>query len=329
MRRYVTVSTLDRPDGGRGAAEGVSRCLFASFVYFVVSLRAFAAPLLSLGQANALQGQTVSVDLRVSGSSEACAGVNARVLLPQGVTLAGVERGLLSAEEFATGFRAFPDGGAVIAYCGARPFRRLDGVLLRLQLAVATNAALGTYPISFAETNTNPLVNLNHALATWGGCGSVPDHACGAGSITIDRDGDGDGMGDNWETAHFGSPAAADATTHHDGDGVRDAVEFVNGTNPNAKDTDGDGLDDGAELLAGTSGTDAGDCLEIKTIQTGVEPVEPSIGWDTTTGRTYRVYESTNLLESWSEVWSVPGDGSTKNYATEGGVRRYFRLGVE
>ena len=50
-------------------------------------------------------------------------------------------------------------------------------------------------------------------------------------SVSLDLD--GDGMPDAWERQFFGSPANANATSDHDGDGVSDLLEFLAGTNPN------------------------------------------------------------------------------------------------
>ncbi len=47
-----------------------------------------------------------------------------------------------------------------------------------------------------------------------------------------------------------------DNSPDSDGDGLRDAAEYVMGTNKNKPDTDGDGISDGAEVRAGTNPTD-------------------------------------------------------------------------
>jgi hypothetical protein len=65
-------------------------------------------------------------------------------------------------------------------------------------------------------------------------------------------DTDGDGLGDPWEVANFGDLTTSDGTGDADNDGLADADEYTNGTDPNSEDSDGDGLDDGAEITAGT-----------------------------------------------------------------------------
>ena len=63
-------------------------------------------------------------------------------------------------------------------------------------------------------------------------------------------DADGDGLPAWWERAYLRSPAVSNAAADPDRDGLTDAREFSNATNPDVADTDGDGLSDGAERLA-------------------------------------------------------------------------------
>ena len=67
--------------------------------------------------------------------------------------------------------------------------------------------------------------------------------------LTLDTD--EDGMPDWWELAHFGSLDQDDATDWDD-DGLLDADEYLQGTDPGDSDTDGDGFSDGTEVLART-----------------------------------------------------------------------------
>ncbi|OQX23629.1 MAG: hypothetical protein BWK80_24940 [Desulfobacteraceae bacterium IS3] len=54
---------------------------------------AFAAPELSLDSATVLQGQSAALNLSISGGTEAYSGVNAKIRLPQGVTVSSVSKG--------------------------------------------------------------------------------------------------------------------------------------------------------------------------------------------------------------------------------------------
>jgi hypothetical protein len=75
------------------------------------------------------------------------------------------------------------------------------------------------------------------------------DHDCGeAQAAPGARDADGDGVPDAVEQRNGTDPRNADS----DGDGIDDQEEIDRGTNPRLADTDGDGLADGAELDAGT-----------------------------------------------------------------------------
>jgi hypothetical protein len=52
-------------------------------------------------------------------------------------------------------------------------------------------------------------------------------------TIRMGIDTDGDGIPDAWERERFGSLAVADASSDHDGDGVKDIGEYVADTDPN------------------------------------------------------------------------------------------------
>ena len=87
-------------------------------------------------------------------------------------------------------------------------------------------------------------------------------------------DTDGDGLPDAWETTYFG---AGNLTQNGAGDfepdGLTNAQELANGTNPTVSDTDGDGLSDAAEVnthgtnptLADTDGDGLSDGAEVNT----------------------------------------------------------------
>ena len=94
---------------------------------------------------------------------------------------------------------------------------------------------------------------------------------------------DGDPLPDEWEIRHFGTldlPGGGDA----DRDGLRDADEFMAGTDPNAADTDGDGLPDRWEVQCGTDPNDASDASadpdgdgidNAAEYQLGLDPLRP------------------------------------------------------
>ena len=59
-------------------------------------------------------------------------------------------------------------------------------------------------------------------------------------SIKVYIDSDGDKLGDTWEICYLGSLARSSGGTDIDRDNLKDAEEFLFGTNPNNSDTDGD-----------------------------------------------------------------------------------------
>ncbi len=74
-------------------------------------------------------------------------------------------------------------------------------------------------------------------------------------SLFDPTDSDGDSMGDNWETFYFGD-LSRDGTLDLDSDGLIDADEWTERTDPSGSDTDGDGLTDGQEIAANTDPRD-------------------------------------------------------------------------
>jgi len=82
------------------------------------------------------------------------------------------------------------------------------------------------------------------------------DHNAIINASTLERIGpaantDNDGIPDLWETTYFGNLDQT-GTQDTDGDGLTNATEFADGTNPNKADSDGDGLSDSQEKTAGT-----------------------------------------------------------------------------
>ncbi len=160
----------------------LSKVIGTMLILLAIPLMASAQPQLSLGSASGPPGTQVSLPLSISGGTESYAGVNAQIVLPAGVSLLSVTRGPLLSTAFTTD--ANPATRTVIAYSGTGVFSAASGVLLQLNLQIASGASTGAYPVSFATTNTNALVNSRHALSNADGSVSV-DHSTANGSIVI------------------------------------------------------------------------------------------------------------------------------------------------
>ena len=97
-------------------------------------------------------------------------------------------------------------------------------------------------------------------------------------SLFDPTDSDGDSMGDNWETFYFGD-LSRDGTLDLDSDGLIDADEWTERTDPTRGDTDGDGLTDGQEIAAGTDprDTDSDDdsYSDSEELIAGTDPNDP------------------------------------------------------
>jgi len=204
-----------------------------SFVSF-----AWAAPVLSLGHITVKQGETGNINLSISGGDAAYAGFNARVIIPDGVTINGVSKGdLLPLEKFSLAYNVESIDGKtnlfLLAFSGEHTFGQTDGVLAVIDISVQEDAESGKKDLVFASDNPNPLVNSKHALSNEQGSASVA-HTVLNGSVTISGttiDSDNDTLPDDWEITHFG-----DLNQNGDGDfdkdGVTNSQELANGTSP-------------------------------------------------------------------------------------------------
>jgi len=217
------------------------------FLFFGSALGAAAEPKLSLGSVGIIvPGGSGSLALSLSGGTEPYAGINAKIMLPEGVTVTAVSEGeLLNAGAFTIDWRGFSEAGGngvvVIAYSGTQTFIASDGILLNMDLQVASDADPGTFDIAFATTNSNLLVNSKHALSNADGSTSV-SHTTANGSITIQslNDTDGDGLPDSLEHQIIDADPNDSILTledvlpgdDFDGDGESNLTEFLNGTDP-------------------------------------------------------------------------------------------------
>ncbi|MFM1767771.1 MAG: hypothetical protein RJA22_300 [Verrucomicrobiota bacterium] len=88
---------------------------------------------------------------------------------------------------------------------------------------------LNDYTCFFTVTNTaSASYNVIVTNIATGASGTVSPNA----TITVVADSDADGLTDDWETALFGSPTAANPAADSDGDSLSNQAEYLAGTNP-------------------------------------------------------------------------------------------------
>ena len=223
------------------------------FVMSMTTLYATAEPLLTLNTTNGIQGGTASLDMSISGDTDSYAGINARIVLPDGVSVTNVSAGAgLSAGSFTIDHAALSANGrnevSVVAYSASSTFSGDSGVLLTFALAVANNAESGDVKFLEEGEEPNPLIRSRHAISNNDGSASVA-HSTNNGFITIDLSGDidtdndgipdsddpdddNDGMPDSYEIRFGLNPLVDDSNDDLDGDGINNLQEYQDGTNP-------------------------------------------------------------------------------------------------
>ncbi len=211
----------------------------------ILTGQASAAPELSLSPVIAWPGGSTSVSLSISGGTQAYAGVNAKILLPKGVSVTKILPGTLLSSDFITGFRGFSDtqgnGVIVIAYSRTKTFATA-GTLFNIGLTVSDAATAGTYNINFASVNPTP-VNSRYALS--GSDGISVEPTVKSASLIISEDSDKDGLPDVWEQQIMNADP-------------NDAIKSISDVVPGG-DFDGDGFDNLTEFKQGSSLTDPDD----------------------------------------------------------------------
>ena len=237
----------------------------ALLILSLASAFAVAEPRLRIGSIpQAVTGGEATLQLLLEDGDQAYAGFNAKIRLPAGLALRGIQPGALLSGGFILDHHLGSDADGnwltVVAYSPSLTFASNSGVLAEIALDVAPEAPLGSAQITFAETNPHAMVNVKHALATSAAV-SVP-HAVAAGSVTIidgslPLDTDGDGVPDaedafpsdhtEWLDTD-GNGIGNNADPDDDGDGVEDESDncpLV--SNPGQADTDRDRLGDACD----------------------------------------------------------------------------------
>ncbi len=216
--------------------------LIFMLLFTVAAPLAIAAPQLTIGSADVKTGGTASLNLSFSGETKDYAGVNAKIILPKGITVKSISKGKLLSANFITDFRSFSEtannGVNLIAYSGADTFTASSGILLTLTIEAAIDAPAGQHNVTFAATNVIPRVNSRYALASKDAASVALSPVNGNISISVSEDADNDGLPDSYEQQII------------DAD-LNDSIRTVQDVKP-ADDFDGDGKTNLQEFQAGT-----------------------------------------------------------------------------
>lgn len=216
--------------------------LIFMLLFTAVSPQAIAAPQLTIGSAAIKIGGTASLNLSFSGETKDYAGLNAKIILPKGITVKSISKGGLLSANFITDFRTFSEtannGVNLIAYSGTDTFTASSGVLLTLNIEAAIDAPAGQHNVTFAATNVIPRVNSRYALAAKNAASVALSPVNGNIIISISEDADNDGLPDSWEQQIIAA-------------NLNDNIKSIQDVKP-GDDFDGDGKTNLQEFQAGT-----------------------------------------------------------------------------
>lgn len=184
----------------------------------------------------------------------------------------------------------------------------------QLRVVAHYNDIIDSFSWGMVATNVTEPVN---ATSNWWGrytsptsppsliTGDVDVSGYLPGGYNIDTDGDG----------------TNDATDiDDDGDRLLDTNELAIGTSPINADTDGDTYNDYNEVLAGTQPTNRTSVFTIVT--NSWTPANGTVLiWSSVTGRTYRVYSRTNMIQgTWTYLTNFAGTPPTNSYLDPGAL---------
>ncbi len=192
----------------------------------------FGQAVLSLDTGNGMQNGGGDIAINIA-NSPVSAGFNANIILPAGISIVGVSSGelLTSAGGFTSEFCCSGETDIrVLSYDATSTFSG-SGQLLVLHVQIDPGVGPGLYPVNFATTNTEPLVNSRYALSDEDGSNSIEPAVVGSTFLVYDlaSDFDGDGLSDDSEiNTYLTDPIDIDT----DGDGVNDGTEVDRGTDP-------------------------------------------------------------------------------------------------
>jgi hypothetical protein len=137
---------------------------------------------------------------------------------------------------------------------------------------------------------------------------------------------------------HSGTSAVFQVVAYDsDNDGMDDAWELANGLDPNnpadtALDSDGDGHRNLLEYLAGTNPHDSNSILAVTSVQSGLTD-QFILSWSSATGKTYTVQAATNLITGFNQILrpGIPATPPVNTYTdnVSGVGMKFYRIKVE
>ncbi|MCP4110435.1 MAG: hypothetical protein GY749_33765 [Desulfobacteraceae bacterium] len=115
--------------------------------------QAIAVPELSVGSATIQPGGTASLNISLySDGTESYAGINAKIILPEKITVTNVSKGYLLSDAFKLDWQTSDTGDITfIAYSATETFTASSGILLTLEIQAQDTIQPGTFNVSLAD----------------------------------------------------------------------------------------------------------------------------------------------------------------------------------
>ncbi len=253
-------------------------------------------------------------------------GLNAKLMLPNGLQVTGISKGSLINGKNFTLDGHFDDANNTYSFVG---FSLTDtfagnGTFVRLSVSV-DESLVGDHPVTFNLTIENLVNPLALALIP---TTNDPVNASVPGAtnktVAMKSDYDGDGMPNVWELQYGLDPYdISDGGEDKDQDGLSNLGEFYAGLKPNNPDSDGDGMWDLWELTYNLNPSDDSDATidsdgdgatNLAEFNTGGNPMALDITGDLKSG----TYQSFKSVQSKGVCTVLSGNGKTTIIANTG-----------
>jgi hypothetical protein len=219
--------------------RSVARIAWTTVVLMAVTTIAVAQqPVVYLGSANLLPGETITIPFGIREGTEPYAAVTASFTLSAGLSLQATSAGANLPEGYDFDSNVYEEAGqnfvALTAFSslGVGTFTG-DAELLLLEITAAAEATRGDRALDLQSSTA--LSNLDGTVSI------TPTLESAVVGVVAFLDTDGDGLDDAWEEAVFGNLGQG-SSDDADGDGLTNFEEWQEGTDPNVGDTDADGF---------------------------------------------------------------------------------------